>query len=106
MFFKYDAYSVDKGFGAGGKIFDTAGSVVDHGHNHGIAFVQPAENVVGAFCIRHNGSVFVKWPPVIQKTDFQHIHAGTDQAFKNIDDIAIAKLPVIDKSTVAQCTVK
>ena len=67
-------------------------SVVDHGHNHGIAFVQPAENVVGAFGIRHNGSVFVKWPPVIQKTDFQYIHAGTDQAFKNIDDIAIAKL--------------
>ena len=101
VLFEDDTDAVQKGFAAGTDVADGAGAVVDHADDHGMSLVQTSVDLIGTFGIRHDTAVPVKRTPFIQKTDFQDIHAGADEALKDIDNVVMTEIPVIDISAVS-----
>ena len=103
---KDHADPVQEAFAAGTDILDRTGPVIDHAHDHGLFPVQSAVDLLHAVRMRHDAAVRIVRPSVIQKADFNDIHARVRHTLENADQVIMSEFPVIHISAVPERAVQ
>ena len=88
------------------RIFDIAGSVIDHRDDHGFLLERILKDPVQGFGIRLDGPVDIERLSVIQETDLDDVHTRFVESVEYARDGSVTESPIVDVSSIPKGTVQ